>query len=147
MCCQLFQFDFLFVTDYFFSFHHLFKHRGRYASLVNFNKSSLLCRLVSQGLHFICYMYFNCCLIWCNMWAQEWMKVMPARQVWQDRGWQVCAWLVITAGKNAVITGSSQTTTVVTNCHKLKISAKSCNDSRFYLFNVIVRPFKHYLSL
>ena len=34
------------------------------------------------------------------------------------QGWQVCAEAVITAGKNTVITGSSQTTRVVTNCRK-----------------------------
>ena len=34
------------------------------------------------------------------------------------QGWQVCDEAVITAGKNTVITGSSQTTLVVTNCHK-----------------------------
>ena len=37
---------------------------------------------------------------------------------YQEQGWQVCDEAVITAGKNMVITGSSQTTRVVTNCHK-----------------------------
>ena len=40
------------------------------------------------------------------------------------QGWQVCDEAVITAGKNTVITGSSQTTRVVTNCHKLSQTQK-----------------------
>ena len=34
------------------------------------------------------------------------------------QGWQVCDEAVVTAGKNTVITGSSQNTQVVTNCRK-----------------------------
>ena len=46
-----------------------------------------------------------------------------------NQGWQVCDELVITAGKNTVITGSSQTTLVVANRHKPSQTqnvAKSC---------------------
>ena len=40
------------------------------------------------------------------------------RLIDQSQGWHVCNKAVITAGKNTVITGSSQTTRVVTNCRK-----------------------------
>ena len=43
-----------------------------------------------------------------------------------NQGWQVCAGLAITAGKNTVITSSSQTTTVVTNCHKSSQTQNQC---------------------
>ena len=57
------------------------------------------------------------------------------------QGWQVFDELVITAGKNTVITGLS-----VTNRHKLKNGAKSFTDITIYLLNAIVRPFKHNLG-
>ena len=47
-------------------------------------------------------------------------KLSHVNEIWYGgaQGWQVCDEAVITAGKNTVITGSSQTTRVVTNCRK-----------------------------
>ena len=76
-------------------------------------------------------------------------NLLGESSIYYKQGWQVCDGLVKTAGKNTVITGSSQTTTVVTNCHKpsqTQKSAKRCADGMIYLFNVIVRHFKHNLA-
>ena len=55
-----------------------------------------------------------------------------------EQGCQVCDELVITAGKNAVITGLPQITSVVTNCpipSQAQKSVKTCTDSMIYLFH------------
>ena len=66
-----------------------------------------------------------------------------------EQGCQVCDELVITAGKNVVITGSSQITSIVANCpipSRAQKSVKTCTDSMIYLFCAIVRPLQHNLS-
>ena len=66
-----------------------------------------------------------------------------------QQGWQVCDEAVITAAKNTVITGSSQTTGLsqtVANRHKLKNSTKTFTDTIVYQFNATVRPSKRNLG-
>ena len=55
--------------------------------------------------------------MWC-MYLVQILYVIFIIQMDYNQGWQVCGEAVITAGKNTVITGSSQTTRVVTNYRK-----------------------------
>ena len=76
-----------------------------------------------------------------------WRKdLLPKYQCLNSQSRWVYDNLVITTGKSTVITGSSQTTPVVTNRRKLKNVAQSCSDGIFFHLSAKVKHCKHNLG-